>query len=156
MSKSLDSNFIALLGKNVGAVGFKQTSNENEYIMDNNTSATGLISSENPKHLGRDNFDARADTQKQPEKSLADQKRDAQEKESAILRKYHGVFYYHGKQIIRDKRSLFCCSDSFAIRKCFVWFVEWKWFDRIIITTILLNSLLLAFTDYQDRIEEGY
>ena len=45
--------------------------------MDNNTSATGLISSENPKHLGSDNFDARADTQKQPEKSLADQKRDA-------------------------------------------------------------------------------
>ena len=34
--------------------------------------------------------------------------------------------------------------------------MEWKWFDRIIITTILLNSLLLAFTDYQERIEEGY
>ena len=34
--------------------------------------------------------------------------------------------------------------------------MEWKWFDRVIITTILLNSLLLAFTDYQERIEEGY
>ena len=45
--------------------------------MDNNTSATGLISSENPKHLGNDNFDARAGTQKEPEESLADLKKRA-------------------------------------------------------------------------------
>ena len=45
--------------------------------MDNNTSATGLISSENPKHLGHDNFDARAVTQEQPENSLADLKKRA-------------------------------------------------------------------------------
>ena len=93
---------------------------------------------------------------KDPEKSLAEQKEEMRQREDDIFRKYHGVFRYHGKQIIRDKRSLFICPDTFAIRKCFVWFVEWKWFDRIIITTILLNSLLLAFTDYQDRIEEGY
>lgn len=78
------------------------------------------------------------------------------QREDDIFRKYHGVFRYHGKQIIRDKRSLFICPDTFAIRKCFVWFVEWKWFDRIIITTILLNSLLLAAHDYQERIEKGY
>ena len=30
--------------------------------------------------------------------------------------------------------------------------MEWKWFDRVIITAILLNSLMLAFTDYEIRL----
>ena len=30
--------------------------------------------------------------------------------------------------------------------------MEWPWFDRFITIVILLNSLLLAFTDYQERV----
>lgn len=31
-----------------------------------------------------------------------------------------------------------------------MWFVEWKWFDRFILTCIVLNSIILALQDYQD------
>ena len=58
--------------------------------------------------------------------------------------------------MLRDKRSLYCFDRDFAIRKAFVWFVEWKWFDGFITFVILLNSLLLAFTDYQMRVEPAY
>ena len=82
------------------------------------------------------------------------------ERERKVDEFYHkaniGVFRYHNKIILRDRRSLWCCHDSFKIRKAFVWFVEWPWFDRVIITTILLNSLLLAFTSYRVRFEPSY
>ena len=76
--------------------------------------------------------------------------------EDAIQSKYHGVFRYHGKQLLRDQRSLMCCDRSFPLRKGFVWFVEWNWFDRFITFVILANSLLLAFTDYTDRVDVNY
>ena len=62
----------------------------------------------------------------------------------------------HGKEVRRDKRSLYCFDHSFKLRYAFVWFVEWVWFDRFITFVILLNSLLLAFTDYQERVEPDY
>ena len=49
-----------------------------------------------------------------------------------------------------------CCDRRFALRKAFVWFVDWCWFDRFITFVILLNSLLLAFTDYQERIDPSH
>ena len=79
---------------------------------------------------------------------------DAQE--DVIYSKHHGVFRVHGKRVLRDKRSLMCCDRSLALRKGFVWFVEWNWFDRFITFVILLNSLLLAFTDYTERVDVNY
>ena len=32
-----------------------------------------------------------------------------------------------------------------------VWLSEWKWFDRLIILIIAINSLFLPFYDYKDR-----
>ena len=69
-------------------------------------------------------------------------------REDEIMRKFHGVFRYHGKVLHLEKRSMYCFDRDFCLRKAFVWFVEWKWFDRFITLVILLNSLLLAFTDY--------
>ena len=77
-------------------------------------------------------------------------------KEDEVYMKLHGVFYPHGQRLLRDKRSLFIFDRSWAIRKAFVWFVDWCWFDRFITFVILLNSLVLAFTDYQERIEPTY
>jgi len=37
-------------------------------------------------------------------------------------------------------------------RKAVVWLIEWRWFDRFITSVILLNSVMLAMTDYKDRI----
>ena len=34
--------------------------------------------------------------------------------------------------------------------------MEWKWFDRVIITSILLNSLTLALTDYNIRLDVNH
>ena len=66
------------------------------------------------------------------------------------------MFDVHGKTVLRDKRSLYIFDRDFKIRYAFVWFVEWQWFDRFITFVILLNSLLLAFTDYQERVEPEY
>jgi hypothetical protein len=54
------------------------------------------------------------------------------------------------------KKSLFIFDRDTTIRKAFVWLVEWIWFDRFITFVILLNSLLLAYTDYQDRVDPEY
>ena len=70
----------------------------------------------------------------------------------------HAVYRVHGRKepLHLDKRSLWICKGDWWTRKGIVWFVHWKWFDRVIILSIVLNSLLLAFTDYKGRIEEGY
>ena len=84
-------------------------------------------------------------------------RRELEENEDVYHRKWHGVYRYHGKpMILRDKRSLYLFDRDFKIRKAAVWFVEWPWFDRFITFVILLNSLLLAFTDYQERIEPDF
>ena len=82
------------------------------------------------------------------EESKAARKKRAEDKEDEVYRRHHAVFRYHGKLQKRDKCSLYLCSGNWAVRGAFVWLVEWKVFDTVIITTILLNSLLLAFTDY--------
>jgi hypothetical protein len=81
-----------------------------------------------------------------------------QEAEDAIFSRDHAVYRFHGRKepLHLDKRSLWICKGDWWTRKGIVWFVHWKWFDRVIILSIVLNSLLLAFTDYKGRIEEGY
>ena len=70
--------------------------------------------------------------------------------------RHNGVFDVHGKTVLRDKKSLYIFDRDWRLRIGFVWFVEWCWFDRFITFVILLNSLLLAFTDYQERVDTSY
>lgn len=75
---------------------------------------------------------------------------------------YSGLFYMHdgedgkGTPFKFSKMSLFCLSDTNGLRKGFVWLATWKWFDGFITVAIILNSFMLASTDYHDRLEPDY
>jgi len=61
-------------------------------------------------------------------------------------------FRCHGKNLDYDIRSLFCIPGNFFLRKWLVWLTEWKWFENFITLVILANSVMLAFTDYGERL----
>ena len=52
--------------------------------------------------------------------------------------------------------SLFCLSDTNCFRKGFVWIATWKWFDGFITAAIILNSIMLASTDYEIRLNPDH
>ena len=62
--------------------------------------------------------------------------------------KNSGIFETHGKKRMYSKTSLFCLRDTNTMRKTFVWLATWKWFDAFITLAIVLNSIMLATTDY--------
>ena len=70
-----------------------------------------------------------------------------------LTRQNYGVFYVHNKldPVILSKTSLFIMSDQNCLRKLFVWLIEWKFFDYFITLAIVLNSILLATTDFEAR-----
>ena len=80
------------------------------------------------------------------------------------LRKNNGIFIMHGyrddKGIVIDykysKTSLFCLTDENKCRIALVWLMTWKWFDGFITFAILLNSIMLATTDYEIRLDPDY
>lgn len=57
-----------------------------------------------------------------------------------------------GKETDYDIRSLWLLHGDWWIRRKLVWFIEWKPFENFITLVILANSVMLACTDYQDRI----
>ena len=61
-----------------------------------------------------------------------------------------GEFKIHGRIIKRVTRSLWCLTNKNKVRKSSVWLMEWRWFDRIIMTLILINSICMAGYDYID------
>ena len=66
------------------------------------------------------------------------------------------MFRFHGSPIYYSKTSLFCLSDQNGFRKALVWLSSWRFFDYFITLAILLNSILLASTDYTIRIKPNY
>ena len=62
--------------------------------------------------------------------------------------KNSGVFETHGKKRLYSKTSLFCLKDTNSLRKVLVWLATWRWFDYFITFAIVLNSIMLASTDY--------
>ncbi|CAD8045308.1 unnamed protein product [Paramecium primaurelia] len=60
-------------------------------------------------------------------------------------------FSVHGKLLAYTRRSLNLFEAENKIRLWAIWMIEWIWFDRFIITVILLNSILLATQDYSWR-----
>jgi hypothetical protein len=57
-----------------------------------------------------------------------------------------------GKTTEYDIRSLWILHGSWFIRRKLVWLVEWKPFENFITLVILANSVMLACTDYNDRL----
>ena len=47
-------------------------------------------------------------------------------------------------------------TDQNPLRKLFVWLIEWSWFENFITLSIILNSVLLASTDYKKRLNPNY
>lgn len=45
-------------------------------------------------------------------------------------------------------KSLFLFDEGTRLRQAIVWFIQWEWFDRIILTLIVLNSITLGLSDY--------
>ena len=61
-------------------------------------------------------------------------------------------FDCHEKKLEYDIRSLFILHGNWRLRIWLVWLVEWKWFENFITLVILANSIMLACTDYGDRL----
>lgn len=59
-----------------------------------------------------------------------------------------------GKNCVYDHRSFFLFSHETRFRKFIVNITESSIFDAIIILAIVINSLVLAITDYTDRNDE--
>lgn len=74
--------------------------------------------------------------------------------ELELERKTGGIFHFHDceEPIIFAKTSLFCMSDENGLRKLFVWLATWAHFDNFVTVMILLNSIMLASTDYEIRL----
>jgi len=71
----------------------------------------------------------------------------------ANLDKRQGIrIEMHDKVIYRDMNALCCLSHKNPIRRALIYFVEWKWFDRMIMFAIIINSVLLGIRDYENRI----
>jgi hypothetical protein len=51
-----------------------------------------------------------------------------------------------------DANSLYVFKAGTFVRNWAVRLIEWEWFDRFIMTIILLNSILLCLSDYDDRV----
>ena len=48
------------------------------------------------------------------------------------------------------KQSLGFFTNKNQVRIFMVWLTTWKWFDRIILLLIILNSICLGVKDYTD------
>ena len=46
------------------------------------------------------------------------------------------------------KDAIFCCSLENSVRKGLIWFITWKWFDRFIMSIILVNAVFMGLADY--------
>lgn len=51
--------------------------------------------------------------------------------------------------------SLLCLGVNNRFRFMMIWVNEWPWFDRFVLFLIVLNSLFLAFNDFEFRTPSG-
>ena len=64
-------------------------------------------------------------------------------------------FWVHGKMMQFSKNTLGIFDNRTKIRFFLVWMVTAKWFETMIISLILFNSLLLGIKDYTDTEDVG-
>jgi hypothetical protein len=60
-----------------------------------------------------------------------------------------GTYQVHGKTRTVCNRSLFLFELNSPIRKGVIWLVEHAWFDRFILSLIVINSILLSIQRYR-------
>lgn len=70
--------------------------------------------------------------------------------EKMILIKDEVSFIAHGKVFKFSKSSLGFLDNKSKFRICIVWIITWKWFDRLVLFLIILNSAGLGLKDYLD------
>lgn len=57
----------------------------------------------------------------------------------------------HGNEVTAHKfapRSLYVFNESSWLRQWVIWVVTSRWFERVILLLILMNSIMLALADY--------
>ena len=81
---------------------------------------------------------------------------ERQDKVDKIFRQFNGIFYCHEKQIVYSRHSFLCLGDSNVIRNMAVWLVNWSFFNHFILASIMVNSFVLAATDYEYRLDPEY
>jgi len=87
-----------------------------------------------------------------------------QEQYEESQRRFFGLFHVHGyvddegKEIVYEfsKTAFWCLSDTNPLRIMFVWIATWKWFDYFITLAIVANSIMLATTDYEIRLNPDH
>lgn len=60
------------------------------------------------------------------------------------------MFYFHGRWYQFSSKSLFFMDKNNKVRRCCVWLLTHKFFDRFIIFLIVVNSIMLGIKDYSD------
>jgi hypothetical protein len=60
-------------------------------------------------------------------------------------------FYVHGQIYKYSKDSLACFNNRTRFRWAAVWLINWRNFENLIITLIVMNSLTLGVKDYTDK-----
>ena len=55
-----------------------------------------------------------------------------------------------------SKNSLGFFTNKNEFRIAMVWLTKWTWFDRVILTLIILNSICLGLKNYTDTENETY
>ena len=51
-------------------------------------------------------------------------------------------------ELFLTKDAIFCCSLQNSVRKALIWCITWKWFDRFIMSIILVNAVFMGLADY--------
>ena len=59
-------------------------------------------------------------------------------------------FYVHGKIVKYNKNTFGILHNRTKLRFAMVWIIQSKWFDRLVILLILVNSIVLGMKDYID------
>jgi len=59
-------------------------------------------------------------------------------------------FYMHGKNVKYCKMAFGILDNKIKIRWCFVWIVTSPWFNNLILSLIIINSIILGAKDYTD------
>ena len=65
------------------------------------------------------------------------------------------TFFVHNKTVKYAKLSLGMLDNKNKLRWVFVWIANWKYFENIVLSLIIINSVLLGIKDYTDPDDRG-
>lgn len=66
------------------------------------------------------------------------------------------LFFVHDQYKKFSARSLGCLSNKSKLRYNLVWIITWHWFEKVIISLIIVYSILLGAKDYTDHENKYY